>query len=76
MKNEKKIIEILSEFTEVDPADIKPDSGLVTDLRLTSLDVIDMITAFEDEYDIEIKDKDIRQLHTVQDIDKYIEAHA
>lgn len=70
-----KIIEILTHYTDVPAATIQSDSRLVADLGLTSLDVLDMVGEFEDEYDIEILDKDIKQMQTVQDIADYLSAH-
>jgi len=70
------VIDILSEFTETAKKDILPQSRLIEDLNLTSLDVLDMAGAFEQAYDIEISDKDIKSLHTVQDIFDYVQEYA
>jgi acyl carrier protein len=70
------VIDILSEFTETAKKDILPQSRLIEDLNLTSLDVLDMAGAFEQAYDIEISDKDIKSLHTVQDIYEYLQEYA
>jgi acyl carrier protein len=70
------VIDILSEFTETAKKDILPQSRLIEDLNLTSLDVLDMAGAFEQAYDIEISDKDIKSLHTVQDIFDYLQEYA
>lgn len=67
-----KVIEILAEYTDVDASKIREDSTLVSDLGLTSLDVLDMVSAFEDAYDIEIPDKDIKGFETVHDIIVYL----
>lgn len=76
MKDQKKIIEILSNYTDVEPDQIALDSNLVADLGFTSLDVLDMVSEFEDEYDIEIQDREIKQMKTVQDIVDYLNANA
>jgi acyl carrier protein len=70
------VIDILSEFTETAKKDILPQSRLIEDLNLTSLDVLDMAGAFEQAYNIEISDKDIKSLHTVQDIYEYLQEYA
>ena len=69
----EKIIEILSEFTLVDKSAITRDSGLINDLELSSLDVINLVVAFEDEFGIEIPDSNIKELVTVGDIEEYLE---
>ncbi len=68
----KKVIDILSNFVEVDVDAIKEDSTLRNDLGLSSLDVVNIVVAFEDEFDIEIPDRDIVNLVTVGDISNYI----
>lgn len=70
-----KIVEILSQYTEVPADQIKPESKILEDLGLTSLDVMDLIGALEDEYDLEISDAEIRSISTVQDIEDFISSH-
>lgn len=67
------VIKILSDFTEMDPEKITMDTKLVSDLGLNSLDVVNVIVAFEDEFDIEIPDRVIKDLHTVGSIVDYLE---
>lgn len=69
----EKVIDILSEFTMLEREKITKESGLVTDLELNSLDVINVVVAFEEEFDIEIPDSKIKELVTVGDIEKYLE---
>ena len=66
----EKIIEILSQYTE---EEITEESILVNDLGLTSFDLVSLVTEFEDEFDIEIADREIRKLVSVADIMEYIE---
>lgn len=68
-----KIIEILSEFTELSTEEMNENTELVNDLGLNSLDVVNVIVAFEDEFNIEIPDRIIKDLRTIGDILKYIE---
>ena len=49
------------------------DSALVDDLGLSSLDVINIVAAFEDEFGIEVPDRVIPTLRTVKDITEYLE---
>jgi acyl carrier protein len=52
---------------------ITEESALIADLGLNSLDVINVVVAFEEEFDIDIPDKDIKSFSTVGDIVKYLE---
>jgi acyl carrier protein len=68
-----KVIEILSDFTTIDKDKITENSELIADLGLNSLDVINIVVAFEDEFDIEIPDTKIKDLITVADIVKVLD---
>ncbi|MBP3799782.1 MAG: acyl carrier protein [Bacilli bacterium] len=68
----ERTVYILEEYVEVD-CEITKDSALVDDLGLSSLEVINIVAAFEDEFDIEIPDRIIPTLRTVGDIVKYLE---
>jgi acyl carrier protein len=68
-----KVIEILSDFTTIDKDKITENSELIADLGLNSLDVVNLVVAFEDEFDIEIPDTKIKDLITVADIIKVLD---
>lgn len=71
----EKVIEILSEFTELKSEDMNQDTRLIADLCLNSLDVVNVVVEFEDEFDIEIPDEKIKELQTIGDIVKFLEKH-
>lgn len=71
----EKTVSILEEFCE-NECEITKDSALVDDLGLSSLDVINIVTEFENEFDIEIPDRVIPTLRTVGDIVAYLEKNA
>ena len=71
----ERTISVLEEFIDVDE-EITRDSALVDDLGLSSLDVINVVAAFEDEFEIEIPDRIIPTLRTVGDIVDYLEENA
>ena len=71
----ERTVSILKEYCEID-GEITRDSALTDDLGLSSLDVINIVTEFEDEFDIEIPDRIIPTLRTVGDIVDYLEANA
>lgn len=69
----EKVKEILSRYTETQ--DIEKGSMLESDLGLSSFDVMSVVTDFEDEFHIEISDRDISRFACVNDILEYLEAH-
>lgn len=68
----EKTVELLKEYMD-DDYEITMDSDLVEDLGLSSLEVISMVAAFEDEFGIEVPDRVIPTLRTVGDIVNYLE---
>ena len=70
----ERVVKVLGEFVE--DCEITEDSTLVDDLGLSSLDVINIVSAFEDEFGIEVPDRVIPTFRTVSDITDYIEKNA
>ncbi len=68
-----KIQQLLAMACPHDPEEITPDKQLVRDLDIDSFGLMDMVIAFENEFGIEIPDRDLRLFHTVQDIVTYLE---
>ncbi|EFM64943.1 acyl carrier protein [Peptostreptococcus stomatis] len=68
-----KIKEILADQLDIELEDIKDDSDIQEDLEADSLDVMDIMTEIEDEFDIEVEDEAIEELRTPQKIAEYIE---
>lgn len=69
-----KVKDILVEELQVNEADITPESELVNDLGINSLELADLIMVCEEKFDIEIKDDEIRKFLTVGDIVSYLSA--
>lgn len=69
----EKIKTILSEDLDIDENSITPESLLVEDLGVDSLDAIDIIMSVEDEFKIEVPDEIIEKIETVGDIINYVE---
>ena len=65
---------LIVELLEVDESKIVPEASFVDDFNADSLDFIELITAVEDTFKIEIPDEDAENLQTVQDAIDYIEA--
>ncbi len=72
----EKIVTILQEYSGADRGSIVPDARLTTDLGLNSLDVINIVVAFEDEFGVEISNDDLRSFQRVADIEAYLKQHA
>ena len=73
MKN--KVINLIAETLDVDKEKLNEKTNLVEDLDVESLDLVDLVGVFEEEFGVEIQDKDIKSLQTVGDIIEYIEKH-
>ena len=71
----EKLIEIFRKETGIRNIEINKDFVLRTDLNINSYDFIQIVCAVEDEFDIEIPDKDLAKMITVGDVVAYIESH-
>lgn len=69
----EKVRDILCDQLDIDEADITMESSLTDDLEADSLDLVDLVMSFEDEFDVEIPDDALEQIKTVGDIVAYIE---
>lgn len=69
----EKVAKIIAEQLDLDIDSISMDSVITDELGADSLDVIDIVMSFEDEFGIEIPDDAIENIKTVSDIVKYIE---
>ncbi|GAH40181.1 unnamed protein product [marine sediment metagenome] len=72
MENFDKLKEILVDVLGVSEDDIKPESKFVDDLGADSLDLVELIMAFEDKFGIEISDEEAEKMVTVKDVLDYI----
>ncbi len=69
---EKKVVEVLADKASMDLKQIKPESSLVDDLGLDSLDAVEMVFELEENYSIDIPDDQISEFKTAQDIVTYL----
>lgn len=67
-----KIKAILSEYSGISTNVMSEETKLVSDLGLSSLDVVNIVVAFEEEFNIEIPDSEIKNFHTIKDISSYL----
>ncbi|HWR38665.1 MAG TPA: acyl carrier protein [Patescibacteria group bacterium] len=68
-----KVKEIVVEQLGVDEADVAVDSTFIDDLGADSLDIVELIMAFEEEFSIEIPDEIAEKIKTVRDAVEYID---
>ena len=70
----EQLKKLIVELLEVDEAKVVPEASFVDDFDADSLDFIELITAVEDTFKIEIPDEDAEKLQTVQDAIDYLQA--
>ncbi|WP_026882324.1 acyl carrier protein [Clostridium akagii] len=70
-----KIKGIIAEQLGLDASEIAMESSFVDDLGADSLDIVELIMALEEEFDIEFPDEDAEKVATVGDVVNYIKAH-
>ena len=73
---EQRVKKIVAEQLGVNEADVKSESSFVNDLGADSLDTVELVMAFEEEFGIEIPDEDAEKITRVKEAIDYIEAHA
>ncbi|TMI89480.1 MAG: acyl carrier protein [Bacillati bacterium ANGP1] len=66
---------IVVEQLGVEAGEVTPQSKFVEDLGADSLDVVELVMALEDEFDLEIPDEEAEKIATVGEAAKYIESH-
>jgi acyl carrier protein len=69
---DEKVKKIIVEQLGVDEEDVTPDASFVDDLGADSLDTVELVMAFEEEFGIEIPDEDAEKILTVQNVMDYI----
>ncbi len=68
-----RVKEIIVEQLGVNPDQVTPEAKFIEDLGADSLDTVELVMAFEEEFGAEIPDEDAEKLQTVGDVIKYIE---
>ncbi len=68
-----RVKEIIVEQLGVNPDQVTPEAKFIEDLGADSLDTVELVMAFEEEFGAEIPDEDAEKMQTVGDVVKYIE---
>lgn len=71
-----KVKEIISQQLDVDKANIAEDASFIDDLGADSLAIVELVLAFEEQFEIDIPDEDTEKIRTVRDAVSYITEHA
>ncbi len=69
----ERVVDIVAEELAVDSDEITENSSFIEDLGADSLDVVELVMAFEEEFDVEIPDEDAENIKTVEDAVSYLE---
>ncbi len=73
---EQKVKDIIVEQLGVNAEQVTPAAKFIEDLGADSLDTVELVMAFEEEFSVEVPDEDAEKLQTVGDVIKYIEEKA
>ncbi|NJK92182.1 MAG: acyl carrier protein [Blastochloris sp.] len=70
---EEKVKDIIVEQLSVNAEQVTPEAKFIEDLGADSLDVVELVMAFEEQFGVEVPDEDAEKLMSVGDVIKYIE---
>jgi len=71
----EKVKEIISQQLDVDMAEVKEAASFIDDLGADSLAIVELVLAFEEQFEIDIPDEDTEKIRTVGDAVSYIQEH-
>ena len=69
----EKLKDIICNYVEVKPEDVRPESRFMEDLGFTSFDFMSMLGEIEDEFDVEIEQQKVADIRTVKEAAEYLE---
>ena len=72
---EAKVKSIIADQLGVGEDEIKPESSFIEDLGADSLDIVELVMAMEEEFEVEIPDEEAENIKTVGDAINYINTH-
>jgi acyl carrier protein len=70
---EERVKNIIVEQLGVNPEQVTPKARFIEDLGADSLDTVELVMAFEEEFNVEVPDEEAEKLQTVGDVIRYIE---
>jgi acyl carrier protein len=72
MSLENRVTDIIVEQLGISREEVVPDASFVEDLGADSLDIVELVMAIEEEFDIEIPDEDAEKMQTIRDAMAYL----
>jgi acyl carrier protein len=72
---EQKVKNIIADQLGVGEEEIKPTAAFIEDLGADSLDIVELVMAMEEEFEVEIPDEEAENIKTVQDAVNYVTTH-
>ena len=76
MSTEERVQKIVCEQLGVSPEEVKQDASFIDDLGADSLDTVELVMAFEEEFEIEIPDEEAEAIATVKNAVDYINSNS
>jgi acyl carrier protein len=64
---EEEVKQILLSILDVKPEEIVPTATIIDDLRATSIDIVEIVTAIQNQFDVNISEEEAQKIRTVQD---------
>jgi acyl carrier protein len=74
MDLESRVSAIIVEQLGVTKEELAPEASFIDDLGADSLDIVELVMAMEEEFDIEIPDDDAEKIQTIKDVISYVKA--
>jgi acyl carrier protein len=69
----KELQELAAEILGIEPSDVQMDKSFQRDLAADSLDLVELIAAIEDKYDVELSEEELEKMKTIGDLWKFLE---
>jgi acyl carrier protein len=71
--NFRDVQELAAEILGIDPDQVQMDKSFQRDLAADSLDLVELIAAIEDKYDVELPDEELEKMKVIADLWQYLE---
>jgi acyl carrier protein len=74
MKFEEKVMDIIVEQLDVEREQCVPEASFIEDLGADSLDLVELIMAMEENFNVQISDEELEKIRTIQDVIDFLKA--
>lgn len=71
----EKLIEVICRYVDIDPAKLSAETNIRSELGLNSLELVNIAVAIEDEFEVEIPDREVMNIETLADAVRIIEKY-